>query len=86
LATVNFYFLAKFTNSGCSAAGTPSARCLGSFCVFTAGWRSHAVVLYVHHRAGRFLGGGPVGRLVVLVLTMLIWGAFQMAGKNVKEA
>ena len=85
LATFNFYFLAKFTQ-----------RLLGSGDTFGAVPRQllrfygrlalTAVVLYVLIVQANFSVVALLAGLSSVVLTMLIWGIAQMAGKNVKEA
>ena len=85
LATFNFYFLAKFAQ-----------RLLGGGDTFGAVPRQllrfygrvgiTAVVLYVLIVHAGFSLVALLAGLSTVVVTMLIWGAAQMAGKNVKEA
>ncbi|MEW5774082.1 MAG: ATP synthase subunit I [Thermodesulfobacteriota bacterium] len=85
LATFNFYFLAKFTQ-----------RLLGGGDTFGAVPRQllrfygriglSAVALYVLIVHAGFALAALLAGLSTVVVTMLVWGVAQMAGKNVKEA
>jgi len=85
LATVNFYFLAKFTQRLLGGGDTFGAvpRQLLRFYGRLALTAAALYVLIVH--AG-FSVAALLAGLSTVVVTMLIWGAAQVAGKNVKEA
>ena len=85
LATFNFYFLAKFTQrllGGGDTFGAVPRQLLR----FYGRLALTAVVLYVLIVQADFSVVALLAGLSTVVVTMLIWAAAQMAGKNVKEA
>lgn len=84
LATFNFYFLAKFVHR--LVGGDPFGAVPRQLLRFYGRLGATAVALYALIVHAGFSVFALLAGLSTVVVTMLVWGATQMTGKNVKEA